>query len=85
MPSSSADGPPIPPPWLSYRNLRLTARESEVLWWIAQGKRDREIALILGLSPRTIHRHVCGILEKLGVETRTAAIAHLYRIFPPTG
>ncbi len=41
--------------------------------WVAEGKRDREIAIILGLSPRTVEKHVCHILEKLQVETRTAA------------
>jgi DNA-binding CsgD family transcriptional regulator len=59
------------------RRLGLTVRESEVLWWIGQGKRDREIALILGISPRTINRHVCGLLTKLNAETRTAALARI--------
>jgi DNA-binding CsgD family transcriptional regulator len=43
--------------------------------WVIEGKRDREIAIILGLSPRTVEKHVCHILEKLGVETRTAAVS----------
>lgn len=68
-------GPSVPPPWHSFLRLGLTLRESEVLWWVCQGKRDREIATILGLSHRTIHRHVCGILQKLAVENRAAAIA----------
>lgn len=54
---------------------KLTPRETEVLTWIAQGKRDGEIAIILGISPRTAERHVANILEKLGVETRTAALS----------
>lgn len=41
--------------------------------WLSEGKRDREIALILGLSSRTVEKHVCHIFEKLSVETRTAA------------
>lgn len=52
----------------------LTPRECEVMHWVSQGKRDREIAIILGLSPRTVEKHVCHILEKLRVETRTAAV-----------
>ena len=42
--------------------------------WLAEGKRDREIAIILGLSPRTIEKHVGHILKKFQVETRTAAV-----------
>ena len=55
------------------REVHLTLRESEVMHWVSEGKRDREIAVILGLSPRTVEKHVCHILEKLQVETRTAA------------
>jgi DNA-binding CsgD family transcriptional regulator len=51
----------------------LTPREREVLRWVAAGKTDRDIAAILGISPRTVHKHLQHIYEKLGVETRTAA------------
>ncbi|TMH81283.1 MAG: helix-turn-helix transcriptional regulator [Betaproteobacteria bacterium] len=51
----------------------LTAREGEVLDWVAAGKTSRDIAAILGASPRTIEKHLERIYEKLGVETRTAA------------
>jgi DNA-binding CsgD family transcriptional regulator len=51
----------------------LTRREREVLHWLGEGKRNAEIAAILGLSSRTVSTHVEHILEKLGVETRTAA------------
>ena len=54
-------------------SLGLTRRECEVMQWICDGKRDREIAAILGLSPRTVEKHVCHIFVKLEVETRTAA------------
>ena len=56
-----------------YATLGLTRREAEVLHWIAEGKRDREIARIMGVSARTAEHHVSRILEKLSVETRTAA------------
>ncbi len=56
---------------------RLTAREEEVLRWLGAGKRDAEIAQILGISPRTVHKHVEHVFAKLGVETRTAAAAAL--------
>jgi DNA-binding CsgD family transcriptional regulator len=55
--------------------IGLTRRESEVLLWIAEGKRDAEIAKILGVSRRTASKHVENILEKLEAETRTAAVA----------
>jgi DNA-binding CsgD family transcriptional regulator len=53
----------------------LTAREREVLEWVAAGKTNRDIAAILGARPRTIEKHLERIYEKLGVETRTAAAA----------
>jgi len=55
-------------------DLPLTAREREVLHWLAGGKTDRDIGEILGISPRTVHKHLQRIYEKLGVETRTAAV-----------
>lgn len=53
----------------------LTAREAEVLYWVTQGKTNRDIGDILGTSPRTVHKHLEHVFEKLGVETRTAAAA----------
>jgi len=53
----------------------LSRREAEVLGWVAQGKTNPEIALILGLSSRTVGKHLERIFPKLGVETRTAAAA----------
>lgn len=53
----------------------LTPRETEVLSWIAKGKTNRDVADILGLSPRTVNKHLEHVFEKLGVETRAAAAA----------
>ncbi len=53
----------------------LTLRESEVLYWVAKGKTNRDIGDILGSSPATVKKHLERIYEKLGVETRTAAAA----------
>src|SRR5690606_14567919 len=55
------------------RRYQLTAREVEVLEWVACGKTNRDIGEILGLSPRTVNKHLEHIYVKLGVETRTAA------------
>ncbi|HWL15167.1 MAG TPA: response regulator transcription factor [Opitutus sp.] len=54
-------------------SLGLTPREAEVLFWIAQGKSNPEVAVILETSINTIKSHSQRIFEKLGVETRTAA------------
>lgn len=53
----------------------LTRREGEVLTWVSRGKTNREISIILGISPRTVQKHLEHIFQKLGVETRTAAVA----------
>lgn len=53
----------------------LTPRETEVLSWLAKGKTNRDIADILGMSPRTVNKHLEHVFEKLGVETRAAAAA----------
>lgn len=57
------------------RDLGLTSREGEVLSWLSKGKTNRDIAQILGLSPRTVDKHLEQIYSKLGVENRTAAAA----------
>jgi DNA-binding response OmpR family regulator/DNA-binding CsgD family transcriptional regulator len=51
----------------------LTHRESEVLLWIAKGKANRDIGEILGLSARTVNKHLEQIYAKLGVENRASA------------
>ena len=63
----------------------LTRREREVLSWIAKSKSNPEIGIILGVSPRTVEKHVERILEKLGVESRAAAMAHFLEMNAPRG
>lgn len=58
------------------RATRLTRREREVFHWMGEGKRNGEIALILGCSARTVEKHVENILRKTGAETRGAAVHH---------
>lgn len=55
------------------RAYQLTERECEVLTWLAKGKTNRDIGDILGISPRTVNKHLEHIYVKLGVETRAAA------------
>jgi DNA-binding CsgD family transcriptional regulator len=51
----------------------LTPRETEVLFWISQGKCNHDIGVILGAKTGTICKHVGHILSKLNVENRTSA------------
>lgn len=64
------------------QDAALTQRESEVLSWVAKGKTNRDIAEILGMSPRTVNKHLEHIFDKLGVETRSAAAAIGARFSP---
>ncbi|MET3910811.1 DNA-binding NarL/FixJ family response regulator [Bradyrhizobium sp. S3.3.6] len=70
---SKESGTALPPEFTS--ELGLTTREGEVLVWLSKGKTNRDIAQILGLSPRTVDKHLEQIYAKLGVENRTAAAA----------
>ena len=54
-------------------SLKLTRRETEVLFWISQGKSNHDIGIILGAKTGTICKHVEHIFAKLNVENRTAA------------
>jgi DNA-binding CsgD family transcriptional regulator len=70
------------PPALSDARMerwRLTPREREMLRFVALGKTDREIGALAGVSVRTVHKHLQRIYEKLGVETRTAAVMRVVR------
>jgi len=51
----------------------LTQREGEVLYWVSQGKTNRDVGEILELSPRTVNKHLEQIFVKMGVDNRTAA------------
>jgi DNA-binding NarL/FixJ family response regulator len=67
------------------RQLRLTAREAEVLLWIGRGKSNRDISEILGISPRTVNKHLEQVFEKLGVENRASAAALAVRALGARG
>jgi len=57
----------------------LSPREVEVLRLLVAGASNREIAEQLFVSPRTVQTHLTNIFGKLGVGTRTAAIAYTYQ------
>lgn len=56
------------------RELQLTARQRECLYWTEQGKSARDIGVILGISGRTVEEHLALACEVLGVRTRIQAV-----------
>ena len=68
--SMQADVPPVNP---------LSVRELEILRFVATGRRNREIASDLGISPQTVKNHLTAILHKLGVPNRTRAVTYAVR------
>ena len=59
---------------LDYNRFRLTPKQKEVLIYLAKGMQNKQIARVLGLSVSTVKLHVSGILLRLNVKTRTAAV-----------
>jgi len=78
--------PPAPPPSLQVvtppKTLveELTERELEVLALMAEGRKDRQIAVALGIAESTAKNHVSNILGKLDVPNRAAAVAVGYEL-----
>ncbi len=54
----------------------LSSREMEVLTYVVQGKSNKEIASLLGISHQTVKNHVTAVLRKFGVEDRTQAVVY---------
>jgi DNA-binding NarL/FixJ family response regulator len=73
---------PAPPPASEApaQSLGLTPRELDVLRLLVEGHSDRAIGESLFISHRTVMTHVTNILNKLGVDSRTAAAAHAVRL-----
>lgn len=57
------------------KGISLTDREREVLSGVAQGETSRKIAHNLGITERTVKAHLASIFNKLGVDSRAAAVA----------
>jgi len=55
------------------KQLNLTGREAEVLLWVAQGKSNGDIAIILSMAEKTVKQHLGSVFQKIGVEGRNAA------------
>ncbi len=58
----------------------LSRRETDVLFWLCQGKTNDEIGGILGIAGRTAETHALRVYPKIGVENRYAAIATLHQL-----
>ena len=63
--------------------IGLTSRQLGVLAQAERGKTNKEIAAVLGISPQTVRKHFEHIFDKLGVNTRTGAIAKARGLMPP--
>ena len=59
-------------------DVQLTTRERDVLSWVARGKTNAEVAELLWLAPSTVRKHLENVYAKLGVSTRTAAVARFF-------
>ena len=57
----------------------LTGRESEVLDYLAEGRSNKDIAYQLGISARTVQKHLQRIYAKLAVKNRMAAVVLMVR------
>lgn len=58
--------------------LGVTVREAEVIGWVAQGLTNKEIALQLQISSRTVQKHMERMFRKLGVRSRTELVTRVY-------
>jgi DNA-binding CsgD family transcriptional regulator len=63
----------------------LTARQAEILNWVARGKTNEEVARIVGVSPATVKKHLEHIYVRLGVSNRTEAALHARGLGPDPG
>lgn len=61
------------------RDMDLTDRELECLYWIAEGKTSDEIATIIGISKNTINNYITSVMRKTATRTRSEAIAYAVR------
>jgi DNA-binding CsgD family transcriptional regulator len=59
----------------AFKKFDLTSRESDVLLCITRGSSNAEIGINLGISPRTVKKHLEHIYGKLGVKSRLGAAA----------
>ena len=66
------------------RRFDLTIRESQLLYWLTRGKSNREMGIILGISTRTVDKHLQHLFDKMDVESRHAAVVQGIEALRPT-
>jgi DNA-binding CsgD family transcriptional regulator len=64
--------------------FELPARTTEVLYWLAKGKRNEEIGIILGIAPETVKTHLKAIFNRLKVENRATAASMISELLART-
>ena len=57
--------------------MGLSEREAEISFWIAQGKSNHDIGVLLGISPLTAKKHSENIFRKLGAPGRVGAVKRI--------
>lgn len=58
----------------------LTMREKQVFELLIQNKTTREIAVVLGISEKTVRNHISNTMQKLGVKGRAGAVVELLKL-----
>ena len=66
------------------QSLGLSSREAEILLWVAQGKSNYEVGIILAVTVATVKKHLENIFTKLGVDSRNAASFRALEILSQT-
>jgi len=57
----------------------LSKRECDVLSCLQKGLSNKEIGMVLGISPRTVQKHLQRVYQRLGVESRVEAVVIMQR------
>ena len=66
------------------RRFDLTIRESQLLYWLTRGKSNRDMGIILGISTRTVDKHLQHLFDKMDVGSRHAAVVQGIEALRPT-
>ena len=80
LPHGADEGDPLP-----VISKRITNRQLECLAWVQEGKSATDIGGILGLSGRTVEKHIIKVCGHLGVKTRVQAVVRARELGLITG